>query len=260
MRPLPWRRAAWCGKRTDVPDDSVVAWIPDGSPELHRPRPIRLDQHGDALRAPLREHLLHLLHELPTDSPPTVVRVHDQPVHVASPAVERPEQRPEYLAATDGKDQRLTCDKRHGYDATSVAAAPPVRRSVVPKKAPERLTRREREIMNALFALGNRASAEEIRARLTDPPGDSSVRVMLARLESKGLLRHQRDGLRYIYSATISPAVAKRTALQQYVETFFGGSLRQLMTALVREGSWSEGDLEALRAEIDRARKERKPR
>jgi predicted transcriptional regulator len=128
----------------------------------------------------------------------------------------------------------------------------------MPKTTPDRLTRREREIMNALFALGNRASAEEIRARLTDPPGDSSVRVMLARLESKGHLRHQRDGLRYLYTATISPGAAKRSALQQYVETFFGGSLTQLMTALVREGSWSDGDLEALRAEIDRARRERK--
>jgi BlaI family transcriptional regulator, penicillinase repressor len=86
------------------------------------------------------------------------------------------------------------------------------------KKLGERLTRREREIMNAVFALGNRASAEEIRSRLTSPPSDSSVRVMLARLEKKGLLRHQQDGLRYIYSATTSPAVAKRTALQQYVQ------------------------------------------
>ena len=120
------------------------------------------------------------------------------------------------------------------------------------------LTRREREIMNALFALGNRASAEEIRARLTDPPSDSSVRVMLARLERKGRLKHQQDGLRYIYSATVSAAVAKRTALQQYLQTFFGGSLRQMMTALVREGSWSDDDLAGLRLEIDRARKERK--
>jgi predicted transcriptional regulator len=120
------------------------------------------------------------------------------------------------------------------------------------------LTRREREIMNALFALGNRASADAIRARLTDPPSDSSVRVMLARLEKKGYLKHQQDGLRYLYSATTSPAVAKRTALQQYVQTFFGGSLRQMMTALVSEGSWSDDDLEVLRAEIDRVRKERK--
>jgi BlaI family penicillinase repressor len=131
--------------------------------------------------------------------------------------------------------------------------------SHMPKKpVTERLTRREREIMNAVFALENRASAEDVRAKLTAPPSDSSVRVMLARLERKGFLRHQQDGLRYIYSATTSPAVAKRTALQQYLHTFFGGSLRQMMTALVREGSWDDEDLDALKAEIERARKGRK--
>ena len=122
------------------------------------------------------------------------------------------------------------------------------------------LTRREREIMNALFALGNRATAETIRARLVDPPSDSSVRVMLARLEKKGYLKHHQDGVRYVYSATTSPAVAKRSALQQYVQTFFGGSLKQMMTALVADGSWTDEDLDSLRAEIDRVRKERKQR
>jgi len=120
------------------------------------------------------------------------------------------------------------------------------------------LTRREREIMNAVFALGNRASAEEIRARLVNPPGDSSVRVMLARLEKKGCLKHHPDGMRYLYSATISPAAAKRSALQQYVQTFFGGSLRQMMTAMVTESSWTDDELDALKEEIDRVRKERK--
>lgn len=123
---------------------------------------------------------------------------------------------------------------------------------------PDHLTRREREIMNALFALANRASAEQIRACLTSPPSDSSVRVMLGRLEKKGLLKHQQDGLRYLYSSTISHAAAKRNALQQYVHTFFGGSLKQMMTALVAEASWSDDDLAVLRAEIDRVRKERK--
>ena len=126
------------------------------------------------------------------------------------------------------------------------------------KTTHDRLTRREREIMNALFALGNRASAEEIRARLTNAPGDSSVRVMLTRLEQKGLLKHQQDGLRYVYSATMAPAAAKRSALQQFVDTFFSGSMTEMMTALVREGSWSDDDLSALRAEIERVRKERK--
>jgi predicted transcriptional regulator len=126
------------------------------------------------------------------------------------------------------------------------------------KTTTEPLTRREREIMNVVFSLGNRASAEEIRLGLTDPPGDSSVRVMLARLEKKGCLKHQQDGLRYIYSATISPTVAKRNALQQYLQTFFGGSLRQMMTALVSEASWTDEELDGLRREIDRVRKERK--
>ncbi len=127
----------------------------------------------------------------------------------------------------------------------------------MPRPAAERLTRREREIMNAIFALGNRASADDIRARLTSPPGDSAVRVMLTRLEKKGLLKHEQQGLRYIYSATISPAAAKRSALQQYVHTFFGGSLRKMMTALVAEERWTNEELDALKAEIDRVRGER---
>ena len=127
----------------------------------------------------------------------------------------------------------------------------------MPKKTDVPLTRREREIMNAVFALGNRASAEDIRARLADPPGDSAVRVMLARLEKKGCLKHQQEGARYLYSAVVSPAVAKRAALEQYLRTFFGGSLRQMMTSLVAEAPWTKEDLDALSSQIEKVRKER---
>lgn len=122
----------------------------------------------------------------------------------------------------------------------------------------ERLTRREREIINTLFELGNSASVEDIRTRLDSPPSDSSVRVMLSRLERKGIVRRQADGNRNIYSVTVSPAMAKRRALQEVVRTFFGGSFRLMMTSLMQEGSWSEEDLKMLRTEIDRVRKERK--
>ena len=125
------------------------------------------------------------------------------------------------------------------------------------KAAHDALSRREREIMNALFALGNRATAEEIRAQLAEPPSGSSVRVMLARLEKKGYLRHAVDGVRYVYSATESPDKAKRTALRRYVRTFFGGSLSQMVASLVRQESWTEKELEELAAEIQRARKEK---
>jgi predicted transcriptional regulator len=81
---------------------------------------------------------------------------------------------------------------------------------------------------------------------------------MLARLEKKGVLKHQQDGIKYLYSATISQAAAKRTALQQYLHTFFGGSMRQMITALVTDASWTDQDLAELKAEIERVRKERK--
>ena len=128
------------------------------------------------------------------------------------------------------------------------------------KPAPphEKLSRREREIMDAVFALSNRASAEDIRARLTHPPGYSAVRAMLARLEAKGYLRHTEDGVRYIYSATTSPATARKAALQQHLRVFFGGSLGQMMTALLNHESWTDDELDALQSEIERVRKERK--
>jgi predicted transcriptional regulator len=126
------------------------------------------------------------------------------------------------------------------------------------KRTTQHLTRREREIVHAIFALNNRATSEEIRARLIDPPSDSSVRVMLARLESKGLVRHDLDGPRFVYAVTTSPTKAKRTALQQVVQTFFNGSFAQMVASLVRERSWSDEEIEALRAEIERVRNERK--
>jgi predicted transcriptional regulator len=120
------------------------------------------------------------------------------------------------------------------------------------------LTRREREIMDAVFAMGNRASAEQIRESLINPPSDSAVRAMLARLEKKGYLKHQYDGPRFIYSASVSPGVAKRNAVRRLAQTFFGGSLPQMMAELVAEESWTDSDLDAMQAEIDRARKEGK--
>jgi BlaI family penicillinase repressor len=144
------------------------------------------------------------------------------------------------------------------YDATRVASS---LSGMTKKRTPphDRLSRREREIMNAVFALANRASAEDIRARLIDPPSSSAARAMLTRLEHKGYLRHHEEGVRYIYSATTSQATAMRAALRQYVGTFFGGSLGQMMTALLRHEAWSDEELDALRAEIERVRKERNP-
>ncbi len=122
----------------------------------------------------------------------------------------------------------------------------------------DKLSRREREIMNALFALGDRASAEEIRERLSDPPSYSAVRAMLAKLEAKGHVRHREEGLRYIYSPTVSRTTARRAALQQLVRVFFRGSPGDAAAALLKNEDWTDDELDALSAEIERTRQERR--
>jgi BlaI family penicillinase repressor len=122
----------------------------------------------------------------------------------------------------------------------------------------EKLSRREREIMDALFALGNQGSAEEIRGRLTDPPSYSAVRAMLAKLEAKGVIRHREEGLKYVYVPTTSRATAQRKALQKIVSVFFGGSKSQTVTALLKQETWTDDEIDALRAAIDRVRKNRR--
>jgi predicted transcriptional regulator len=123
----------------------------------------------------------------------------------------------------------------------------------------EKLSRREREIMDVLFALGDRGSAEDIRGRLHDAPSYSAVRAMLVKLEAKGFVRHREEGLRYVYMPTSSRAAAQRKALQKIVSVFFGGSKSQTVTALLKQEHWTDDEIDALRAEIDRVRKSRRP-
>ena len=124
----------------------------------------------------------------------------------------------------------------------------------------EKLTRREREIMDVLFSLGDRASAEEIRERLSDPPSYSAARAMLAKLEAKGFVRHHEQGLKYVYTPTKSRASAQRSALDKLVRVFFGGSPSQTAAALLKQESWTDDELDALGAEIEQVRKTRRNR
>lgn len=112
--------------------------------------------------------------------------------------------------------------------------------------------------MDVLFAIGEHASAEDIRERLSDPPSYSAVRAMLAKLEAKGHIRHREEGLKYVYAPVTSRSAARRTALQQLVRVFFGGSPSETAAALLTQEDWSDSELAALSGEIERVRKERK--
>ena len=97
---------------------------------------------------------------------------------------------------------------------------------------PPALTKRERQIMDALYRLG-RATAAEIQAAVPGAQTYSTIRTQLRVLEEKGHIRHEEEGLRYVYAPTVSRTAARRTALKHLVDTFFDGSTANLVTTLL---------------------------
>jgi predicted transcriptional regulator len=127
----------------------------------------------------------------------------------------------------------------------------------VTRTAHHDLSRRERQIVDALYKLG-RASAAEVRAELPDPPSYSAVRALLRILEDKGHVRHEQDGPRYVYVPTVTRDSAKRSAMRHMLQTFFDGSASQAMSALldVSSSHLSESELDRLEQLIDQARRQ----
>ena len=119
------------------------------------------------------------------------------------------------------------------------------------------LSRRERQIIDALYKLG-RASAADIRAELPAAPSYSAVRSLLRILEEKGHIRHEQDGPRYVYVPVIGRDNAKRSAMRHMLQTFFDGSTSQAMSALldVSSSRLDDAELDRLKKLIDQARKQ----
>ena len=123
----------------------------------------------------------------------------------------------------------------------------------------ESVSRRERQILDILYARG-RATAAEIQSALPDPPGYSATRALLRILEEKGHIRHESDGPRYVFLPKVSRQKARTVALKHMLTTFFDGSAAEAAAALV-DGSaakLSAEELDQLQALIERARKEKK--
>jgi len=119
------------------------------------------------------------------------------------------------------------------------------------------LSRRERQILDALHAR-QQATAAEVLAALPNPPGYSAVRALLRILEEKGHVTHRQEGARYVYLPRASRVTAGRSALKRVVSTFFQGSVAQTMFALLEnaDARLSDAELDKLRQMIKQARKE----
>jgi predicted transcriptional regulator len=118
------------------------------------------------------------------------------------------------------------------------------------------LSRRERQIMDILYRLG-RATANEVMAGLPGEPNYSTVRTQLRVLETKGHVRHEEEGLRYVYMPTVPRHAVRQSALRHLLETFFEGSAEKMLSTLLgsESGRLSDDELDRLGRLIERARK-----
>src|SRR5438552_17519840 len=122
---------------------------------------------------------------------------------------------------------------------------------------PNALSRRERQIMDILYKL-ERATVGQVLAKLADKPSYSTVRAQLRVLEEKGHVRHEEQGLRYVYIPAVPRDVARRSALRHLVETFFEGSTEKTVATLLggEVSRISSDELDRLAALIAREKNE----
>lgn len=121
----------------------------------------------------------------------------------------------------------------------------------------EELSRRERQIMDIIYARGE-ASAAEVQEELPDPPGYSAVRALLRILEEKGHLEHERAGPRYVYRPTVPRREARESAMRRLLRTFFDNSAEDAVAAFIDMSAeeLSDDELKRLSRLIEQARKE----
>jgi predicted transcriptional regulator len=119
------------------------------------------------------------------------------------------------------------------------------------------LTRRERQIMDIIFRRG-RATAAEVMEELTGEPSYSTVRTQLRVLEEKGHVRHEEEGLRYVYVPVMARTAARKSALRHMVDTFFDGSAENVVAALLggEASRVSEEELQRIAELVAKARKD----
>jgi predicted transcriptional regulator len=123
--------------------------------------------------------------------------------------------------------------------------------------SPAALSRRERQIMDIVYRRG-RATAAEVMADLPGEPNSSTVRTQLRVLERKGFLLHEEAGLRYVYLPAVPRQSARRSALRNVIETFFDGSVENVVGALLGgEGARvTNEELERIARLVAKARKD----
>lgn len=123
------------------------------------------------------------------------------------------------------------------------------------------LTRRERQILEVIYRLGE-STANEIVAALADDVANATVRTQLRTLEEKGAVLHRRDGKRFVYRPAVSRKTAAASALSKVLDVFFGGSVEEALATHLADPATklTEEQIEGLRQLLNQHRKRGKQR
>jgi BlaI family transcriptional regulator, penicillinase repressor len=126
-------------------------------------------------------------------------------------------------------------------------------------KSPPQLSRRERQIMDAIYSKG-KATASDVLEIIADPPTRTAVRTLLRILEDKGHLKHFKRGREFVYQPIHSRDSAGKTAFARAIQTFFDGSLERAVAAYLGDpqAGISPEELQRLSSLIKEARRKEK--
>ena len=121
--------------------------------------------------------------------------------------------------------------------------------------AEEKLSRRERQILDAVYAHGE-ATANQVLSSISEAPSRTAVRTFLRILVDKGHLTQRLEGRAMVYKPVRPRKQAGQSAMKRGVDTFFGGSLRNAFAAHLADSDvdLSEEELKKLAAMIREAR------
>src|SRR5689334_15175617 len=126
-------------------------------------------------------------------------------------------------------------------------------------KAHPHLSRRERQIMDAIYTKGE-ATATDVLDAIPSPPTRTAVRTLLRILEDKGHLKHTKNGREFVYRPTRRREHAGKSAFQRVVQIFFGGSVERALAAHLADpgAEISPEELQRLSTLVRQARQKEK--
>lgn len=115
----------------------------------------------------------------------------------------------------------------------------------------EKLTKQEEQLMQLFWKL-EKALVRDILNLVPEPkPPYTTLASNIKNLEKKGFLKHRSYGIIHEYFPVISQDEYRNSSFNHLVKDYFGGSISNVLSFLVREKGLSEKDIAALQKIID---------